>query len=153
MVPPVAELLADPAFAPLAEWLAQRQVDPAELQQQVNELLEDMPPEGPRRRRIPSLSPAMTSSDLSDRPLAQLLSDLEEAVRRGDAAMAQRLEQQILQRLARQAAESAAIEQQVKALMAQLAQAEQPLHSRQFRRNPASLRKMWRTSWRNWRRC
>jgi esterase/lipase superfamily enzyme len=68
----------------------------------------------------------MTSSDLSDRPPAQLLAALEAAVRQGDAAMAQRLEQQILQRLTRQAAESAAIEQQVKALMAQLSRPEQP---------------------------
>jgi hypothetical protein len=41
VVPAVSELLADPAFAPLAEWLAQRQGDPAELQQQVNERLRE----------------------------------------------------------------------------------------------------------------
>jgi hypothetical protein len=40
VVPEVAELLADPAFAPLAEWLGQRQVDPGKLQQQVNQIME-----------------------------------------------------------------------------------------------------------------
>jgi hypothetical protein len=40
VVPQLGELLADPAFAPLAEWLAQRQVDPGELQQQVDQIME-----------------------------------------------------------------------------------------------------------------
>jgi esterase/lipase superfamily enzyme len=62
----------------------------------------------------------MTASNLSDRPLAQLLSDLQDAVRDCDVEEAQRLEHQILQLLTRQAAESAAIEQEVKALMAQV---------------------------------
>ena len=39
-VPRVAELLADPAFHPLAQWLRQRQVDVAELQARVDQLLE-----------------------------------------------------------------------------------------------------------------
>jgi hypothetical protein len=36
----VAELLADPAFAPLDQWLRQRQVDVAELQAAVDHLLD-----------------------------------------------------------------------------------------------------------------
>ena len=39
-VPLVAELLADPAFQPLADWLKQKQVDEAEIQAAVDELLE-----------------------------------------------------------------------------------------------------------------
>lgn len=39
-VPRVDELQADPAFAPLKQWLSQRQADTAELQAQVDELLE-----------------------------------------------------------------------------------------------------------------
>ena len=39
-VPTVAELLTAPAFHPLAEWLAQRGVDPAELQAAVDQFLE-----------------------------------------------------------------------------------------------------------------
>ncbi len=38
-VPRIADLLAEPAFAPLREWLAQRQVDGGELQQAVDHLL------------------------------------------------------------------------------------------------------------------
>lgn len=39
-VPSVAELLADPAFHPLSEWLTQRQVDPDDLQAAVDQFLE-----------------------------------------------------------------------------------------------------------------
>jgi tetratricopeptide (TPR) repeat protein len=39
-VPRVAELLASPAFHALGEWLRQRQVDPAELQRDVDQFLE-----------------------------------------------------------------------------------------------------------------
>ena len=39
-VPRVAELLADPAFHPLEQWLRQRQVDVAELQAAVDQRLE-----------------------------------------------------------------------------------------------------------------
>jgi tetratricopeptide (TPR) repeat protein len=38
-VPTLADLLADPAFAPLATWLTQRQVDPASLQAAIDDLL------------------------------------------------------------------------------------------------------------------
>ena len=41
-VPRVAELLADPAFHPLDQWLRQRQVDVAELQAEVDQLLEQV---------------------------------------------------------------------------------------------------------------
>ncbi|HWX43345.1 MAG TPA: hypothetical protein VN345_19540, partial [Blastocatellia bacterium] len=39
-VPRVAELLADPAFRPLADWLRQRQVDLDELQGVVDQFLD-----------------------------------------------------------------------------------------------------------------
>jgi hypothetical protein len=39
-VPRVAELLADPAFHPLAQWLRQRRVDMASLQTAVDQFLE-----------------------------------------------------------------------------------------------------------------
>jgi len=39
-VPSLAELLADPAFRPLAAWLGQRQIDLDELQSEVDQLLE-----------------------------------------------------------------------------------------------------------------
>jgi len=39
----VAELLADPAFHPLDEWLRQRRADPAELQNIVDQFLEKVP--------------------------------------------------------------------------------------------------------------
>jgi tetratricopeptide (TPR) repeat protein len=38
-VPTLADLLADPAFAPLATWLTQRQVDPASLQAAIDDFL------------------------------------------------------------------------------------------------------------------
>ena len=38
-VPTLADLLTDPAFAPLATWLTQRQVDPASLQAAIDDLL------------------------------------------------------------------------------------------------------------------
>ncbi len=42
VVPRVAELLADPAFDPLEQWLSQRQVDVAELQAEVDQVLEQV---------------------------------------------------------------------------------------------------------------
>lgn len=39
-VPRVTELLADPAFHPLERWLRERQVDPDELQKDVDQFLE-----------------------------------------------------------------------------------------------------------------
>jgi hypothetical protein len=41
-VPRVAELLANPAFHPLDQWLRQRQVNPAELQMAVDQLLDQV---------------------------------------------------------------------------------------------------------------
>jgi tetratricopeptide (TPR) repeat protein len=41
-VPRVASLLADPAFAPLEQWLRQRQVDLAELQAAVDQFLDQV---------------------------------------------------------------------------------------------------------------
>ncbi|MFN0172509.1 MAG: CHAT domain-containing protein [Bryobacteraceae bacterium] len=41
-VPRLAELLADPAFRPLDDWLRQRQVNPAELQAAIDQLLEQV---------------------------------------------------------------------------------------------------------------
>ncbi len=38
-IPLLTELLADPAFAPLAQWLRQRQVDPASLQAAIDQVL------------------------------------------------------------------------------------------------------------------
>ncbi|MCT0208662.1 alpha/beta hydrolase [Synechococcus sp. CS-1332] len=64
----------------------------------------------------------MTPSGSPDRPITELLAELEAAVRQGNAAAAGQLEQLILQQLAHQAAETAAIEQQVQGLMAQLRQ-------------------------------
>ncbi len=57
------------------------------------------------------------------RPLAELLAELEAAVRAGDRLRAVQLEQTILQRLATEAAEHAGLERRVRELMAQLAQA------------------------------
>ncbi|MGH9842093.1 MAG: alpha/beta hydrolase, partial [Blastocatellia bacterium] len=54
-------------------------------------------------------------------PLTELLAELEAAVRAGDRARAVQLEQTILQRLATEAAEHAALERRVRELMAQLA--------------------------------
>jgi esterase/lipase superfamily enzyme len=56
------------------------------------------------------------------RPLADLLTELEAAVRAGDRARATQLEQAILQRLATEAADGAALERRVHALMAELDQ-------------------------------
>ncbi len=41
-IPRVADLLADPAFAPLAQWVRQRQVDLDDLQAAVDQLLEQI---------------------------------------------------------------------------------------------------------------
>src|SRR5438128_4275599 len=57
------------------------------------------------------------------RPLADLLAELEAAVRNGDRARAMQLEQTILQRLASEAADRAGLERRVRALMAALDQA------------------------------
>jgi esterase/lipase superfamily enzyme len=54
------------------------------------------------------------------RPLSELLTELEAAVRAGDRARATLLEQAILQRLAAEAAERSALEMHVRALMAEL---------------------------------
>ena len=56
------------------------------------------------------------------RPLADLLTELEAAVRAGDRARATQLEQTILQRLASEAAERASLERRVRALMVSLDQ-------------------------------
>src|SRR5215468_4166490 len=56
------------------------------------------------------------------RSLADLLTELEAAVRAGDRARATLLEQTILQRLASEAAERAGLESHVRALMAALDQ-------------------------------
>lgn len=58
------------------------------------------------------------------RPLTDLLTELEAAVRAGDRARATQLEQTILQRLATEAADHAAVERRVRALMAELERAE-----------------------------
>ena len=57
------------------------------------------------------------------RPLADLLTELEAAVRAGDRARATQLEQTILQRLASEAADRASLERRVRTLMAALDQA------------------------------
>ncbi|MCX5735508.1 MAG: alpha/beta hydrolase [candidate division NC10 bacterium] len=57
------------------------------------------------------------------RPLAELLADLEAAVRAGERARAIQLEQAILQRLANGAADRAGLERRVRALMAALEEA------------------------------
>ena len=56
------------------------------------------------------------------RSLADLLADLEAAVRAGDRARATQLEQTILQRLASEAADRASLERRVRALIAALDQ-------------------------------
>src|SRR5713101_6970544 len=55
-------------------------------------------------------------------PLADLLTELEAAVRAGDRVRATQLEQTILQRLASEAADRAGLERHVRALMAALDQ-------------------------------
>ena len=62
----------------------------------------------------------MPTSANPQRPLADLLEELEAAVRTGDRVRAIQLEQEILQRLATEAADRAAIERQVRALLAEL---------------------------------
>jgi esterase/lipase superfamily enzyme len=64
----------------------------------------------------------MTTPTNPQRPLAELLTELEAAVRIGDRARATLLEQTILQRLATEAADRANIERLVRALMAELDQ-------------------------------
>jgi esterase/lipase superfamily enzyme len=58
--------------------------------------------------------------NIPQRPLAELLSELDMAVRAGDRARATRMEQTILQRLATETAERDAIERRVRALMEEL---------------------------------
>lgn len=62
----------------------------------------------------------MATTNNPQRPLAELLAELEAAVQRGDGVRAVQLEQTILQRLATEAADRAAIERRVRALMAEL---------------------------------
>ncbi|MGH8479576.1 MAG: alpha/beta hydrolase, partial [Gammaproteobacteria bacterium] len=62
----------------------------------------------------------MTTSTISERPLAELLTELETAVRAGDRVRATALEQMILQRLATEAADCDDVERRVRALMAEL---------------------------------
>ena len=57
-------------------------------------------------------------------PLTDLLTELETAVRAGDRARATELERAILQRLAAEAADQAALERRVRELMAELDQLE-----------------------------
>src|SRR5215831_829189 len=57
------------------------------------------------------------------RSLADLLSELEAAVRTGDCVRATQLEQTILQRLVSEAADRACLERRVRALMLELDQA------------------------------
>ncbi len=56
----------------------------------------------------------------TQRPLAELLTELEAAVRAGDRARATALEQTILQRLATEAADRDGLERRVRVLMAEL---------------------------------
>lgn len=67
----------------------------------------------------------MAITNNPQRPLAELLAELEAAVQRGDRLRAVQLEQTILQRLATEAADRAAVERRVRALMQQLAQTPQ----------------------------
>lgn len=62
----------------------------------------------------------MPTSANPQRPLADLLAELETAVRIGDRNRATQFEREILQRLATEAADRAAIERQVRALLAEL---------------------------------
>lgn len=62
----------------------------------------------------------MPTSTNPERPLADLLAELAAAVSVGDRDRATQLEQEILQRLATEAADCAAIERQVRALLADL---------------------------------
>ena len=66
----------------------------------------------------------MATSTHLHRPLIELLTELEAAVRAGDCARARELERAILQRLATEAADQAALERRVRALMAELDQLE-----------------------------
>ena len=67
----------------------------------------------------------MPTPNPSQRSLAELLAELETAVQRGDRLRAVQLEQTILQRLATEAADCAAVERRVRELMQQLAQTPQ----------------------------
>jgi esterase/lipase superfamily enzyme len=68
----------------------------------------------------------MSTPTNPQRPLAELVTELEAAVRTGDRARATQLEHTILQRLATEAADRAALETCVRALMAEL---DQPANS------------------------
>jgi esterase/lipase superfamily enzyme len=65
---------------------------------------------------------AMSIPPAPQRPLADLLAELEAAVRAGDRSSATQLERAILQCLATEAADCAALERRVRALMAELDQ-------------------------------
>ena len=62
----------------------------------------------------------MLTPTTPQRPLAELLIELEAAVRAGDRARATTLERAILQRLAIEAADRAAVERRVRELMDEL---------------------------------
>src|SRR5215813_2087007 len=64
----------------------------------------------------------MTTPTNPPRPLADLLTELEAAVRTGDRARATQLKQTLLQRLASEAADRASLERRVRALMAEMDQ-------------------------------
>ena len=95
-VPRVAELLANPAFQPLADRLHGRQIDVEALQAEVTSSWNGAAGStGTRRinRRF------MTMTEPIETPLAELLTQLEAAVRAEDREHATRLQQAILQRL------------------------------------------------------
>ena len=130
-VPRVAELLADPAFHPLADWLRGRQVDVEALQAEVDQFLETARQAALEQdavnRRIPDHDDTVIET-----PLAELLTQLETAVRAEDRERATRLQQAILQRLATGAADHAAVERQVRLLMETLEQSAAHPGIRQF---------------------
>jgi esterase/lipase superfamily enzyme len=117
--PPLAELLTDPAFSPLADWLRQRQADVAEVQAAVDQALDAARQAALQQEQPKETSLAMTPTTPL-RPLADLLAELEAAVLRNDRDRARQLEQAILQRLAIEAADRAALERSVQDLMAKL---------------------------------
>lgn len=68
----------------------------------------------------------MSASTHPHPPLADLLAELEAAVRAGDRARALELEQEILQRLVNEAADHARVEREVRALLAELDRPPEP---------------------------
>lgn len=117
LVPRVTDILADPAFHPLAEWLQGRGVSVEEVQRQVDEALkvaQQLAEAGEKNDREGD-----TGMD-ADKHISDLLAELEAAVHDGDRDRALQLEQKILKRLASDSAQSADVERQVRALMADL---------------------------------